>query len=75
MKFKTKPDVLISGKRSFKLEVPYKLIETGRKDQQKTFYHLPVRVWAKHENVQKRVRRFYGNGCLSSVYRRALSDL
>lgn len=37
MKFKTKPDVLISGKRSFKLEVPYKLIETGRKDQQKPF--------------------------------------
>jgi predicted esterase len=26
-----KPDVLISGKTSFKIEVPYKLIETGKK--------------------------------------------
>jgi len=30
-----KPEVLISGKTSFKLEVPYKLVETGRKNGKK----------------------------------------
>jgi len=32
---KAKPDVLVSGKTSFKIEVPYKLIETGQKGSQK----------------------------------------
>jgi len=32
---KAKPDVLVSGKTSFKIEVPYKLIETGQKRSQK----------------------------------------
>ncbi|TVQ03828.1 MAG: alpha/beta hydrolase [Balneolaceae bacterium] len=30
-----KPDVLVSGKTSFKIEVPYKLIETGNKGESK----------------------------------------
>ncbi len=56
-----KPDVLISGKTSFKIEVPYKLIETGDKGRSKPlilYLHGYGENLKKFEEVCKPFLRF-----------------
>ncbi|MCC5907740.1 MAG: hypothetical protein JJU13_16115 [Balneolaceae bacterium] len=49
-----KPDVLISGKTSFKIEVPYRLIETGKKNVNKA---LIVYLHGYGSNIKKFMKR------------------
>ncbi len=49
-----KPEVLISGKTSFKIEVPYRLIETGKKNLSKA---LIVYLHGYGSNIKKFMKR------------------